>query len=243
MFKRVMLKQIMVLTSGLTFLWSSSAFSHTAWLVPVESGLKDSTQYQVNFGGHAGKLESYPAEKVKTIEAIGSNSDSLTVWRTMNDDHMQVRVDGKPAMLLMHFDNGIYTRTADGESVNMPMSQVKDPLSGVNAIKYHKTVSTWSTVVTTAQGQPFEVVPMSASAPKAGQLMNVKVLIDGKPAEGIEIGTGENTAESKTDAQGIVEFMPTKGFNKLWAGKRTEIANNPDYTELSIEYLLTFNAE
>lgn len=238
-----MFRQLTIIASSLGLLWCSSAMAHTAWLVPVESGSSNSAQFQVYFGGHAGKLEGYPAEKVRAIDAIDASGNPLTVWRTMQDDNMQVRVDGNPALLLMHFNNGIYTRTAEGESVNMPMSQVESPLSAVNAIKYHKTIKQWSTIATQAQGQPFEIVPMDASAPKAGQPMKVKVLIDGKPAQGIEIGTGENTAETTSNAEGIAEFMPTKGFNKLWSGKRTNVSANPDYTELSIEYLLTFNAQ
>lgn len=238
-----MFRKLITIASSLGLLWCSSALAHTAWLVPVKSGSTNSAQFQVYFGGHAGKLESYPAEKVRSIDAIDSNGNPLTVWRTMQDDKMQVRVDGNPALLLMHFNNGIYTRTAQGESVNMPMSQVEAPLSAVNAIKYHKTINQWSTIAMQAQRQPFEVIPMSASVPKAGQPMKVKVLIDGKPVQGIEIGKGENTAETKTNDEGIAEFMPTKGFNKLWAGKRTKVSANPDYTELSIEYLLTFNAQ
>ena len=238
-----MLKRFMLLASGLTLLWCPSAFSHTAWFVPVENGLTDTAQYQIYFGGHEGKLEGYSAEKVKTISAIDVNGAPLTVWRTMDDDKMQIRAEGMPAMLLMHFDNGIYTRTAEGDSVNVPMSQVEDPISAVNAIKYHKTISLWTEVVTEAQGQPFEVVPMSGEAPKAGQPMKVKVLIDGLPAEDIEIGTGENTSETKTDADGMAMFTPASGFNKLWAGKRTPVKDNPDYTESSVEYLFTFNVE
>lgn len=236
-----MMKRFMLMASGLALLWAPSAFSHTAWLVPVENGQADTAQYQVYFGGHEGKLEGYPAEKVKTIKAIDADGTSLKVWRTFENDDMQVRVDGSPALLLMHFDNGIYTRTVEGESVNIPMSQVEEALSAVKAVKYHKNIVKWTDMVTSAQGQPFEVVPMSATAPKAGDPMQVKVLIDGKPAEGIEIGTGENTSETKTDENGVAQYVPVEGYNKIWAGKRMEVTDNPDYTEFSTEYLLTFD--
>lgn len=237
------MKRFMLITSGLALLWAPSALSHTAWLVPVESAVSDMTQFQVYFGGHEGKLESYPADKVKMIEAMDAEGNDLTVWRTYEADDMQVSVEGMPALLLMHFDNGIYTRTGDGESVNIPMSQVEDPLSAVNAIKYHKHIHSWSGSVTETQGQPFEIVPLSADTPMAGEPMQVKVLIDGKPVEGIEIGTGENTSETKTDENGIATYVPVDGYNKVWAGQRTEVTDNPDYTELSIEYLLTFDAQ
>lgn len=238
-----MMKRFMLMASGLALLWAPSALSHTAWLVPVENEIAGMTQYQVYFGGHEGKLESYPADKVKTIQAMDAEGNELTVWRTYQDDDMQVSVEGMPTLLLMHFVNGIYTTTGDGESVNIPMSQVEDPLSAVNAIKYHKHIANWSDIVTTAQGQPFEVVPLSAEKPKAGDPMQVKVLIDGVPVEGIEIGTGENTSETKTDQNGVATYVPFEGYNKVWAGQRTDVTDNPDYTEMSIEYLFTFDAE
>ena len=238
-----MKKQLKFALSGVMLVWSASALSHTAWLVPVESNAEGMAQYQVYFGGHEGKLEGYPAHKVKSINAFNKSGEKLTVWRTMDDDAMQVRAEGTPALLLMHFDNGIYARTVEGESVNVPMSEVKDALSAVNAIKYHKSIVQWADIVTKSHGQPFEVVPLSASAPKAGKKMKVKVLIEGKAAEGIEIGTGENTSETKTDENGIASYTPKKGFNKLWAGKRSDVSDNPNFTEKSVEYLLTFNAE
>ncbi|WP_416879234.1 DUF4198 domain-containing protein [Litorimonas sp.] len=238
-----MMKRFMLVASGLALLWAPSALSHTAWLVPVESGLTEMAQFQVYFGGHEGKLEGYPAGKVKDIRAMDAEGNELTVWRTYDDDDMQVSVEGSPALLLLHFDNGIYTRTLDGESVNIPMSQVDEPLSAVNAIKYHKHIESWSEIVTTAQGQPFELVPLSAEMPKAGEPMQVKVLIDGVPVEGIEIGTGENTSETKTDENGVATYVPVEGYNKIWAGQRLEVTDNPDFTEKSTEYLLTFDAE
>ena len=73
--------------------------------------------------------------------------------------------------------------------------------------------------------------------------MQVKVLIDGVPVEGIEIGTGENTSETKTDENGVATYVPVEGYNKIWAGQRLEVSDNPDFTEKSTEYLLTFDAE
>jgi nickel transport protein len=143
----------------------------------------------------------------------------------------------------MHFDNGIYTRTADGRSVNRPMSQIDGAVSAINALKYHKTVRIWTDVVTRPQGQPFEVVPISSTPPEAGVPMKVKVLIDGNPAKGIRVGRDERSARSETGPDGVAVFIPVAGSNRLWAGQRTEVADDPDFTQLSIEYLMTFDAD
>ncbi len=100
----------------------------------------------------------------------------------------------------------------------------------------------WGPVVTRPVGQPFEIVLMDSTAPRAGQPMRIQVRMDGKPAAGINVGRGEDNAEATTDASGVATFIPTAGFNKVWAGKRIETTTEPRYTQLSYEYLLGFNA-
>jgi hypothetical protein len=40
----------------------------------------------------------------------------------------------------------------------------------------------------------------------------------------------------------VASFTPVAGANKLWAGKRIETSTEPRYTQLSYEYLLSFDA-
>lgn len=233
------MKKFLITSAALITLSLGTAQAHTAWFEKVEGS--DGT-YQVFFGGHEGKLEDYPADKVKTVTAYDAAGNQLAVERSVAEGDVRVAIGGQPAMMTMHFDNGIHTTTAVGESVNVPMSDVPEALKAVNALKYHKTIVRWDDVVTKPVGQVFEVVPLAAEQPVAGQPMKFRVLIQGRPAADIGIGTGENSGDAKTDADGVVEFTPVPGFNKLWAGQRTQIAGNPDYTELSYEYLLTFEA-
>ncbi len=218
---------------------SSATLAHTAWLeaLPGQAGT-----YRVFFGGHAGKLETLVPAKARTIEAIDAKGRKLKVSRMVDADGMLVKVDGKPALITMHYDNGIHTRTATGPSIAKPMNEVPGAVSATNAVKYHKTVVTWGPVVTRPVGQPFEIVPMDAAAPRAGQPMRIQVRIDGKPAAGIKVGRGEDNPEATTDASGVAMFTPTVGFNKVWAGKRIETTTEPRYTQLSYEFLLGFNA-
>lgn len=72
--------------------------------------------------------------------------------------------------------------------------------------------------------------------------MRVQVRLNGRPASGIKLGRGEDTADAVTNANGMASFTPTAGSNKLWAGKRIATARYPRYTELSYEYLLSFDA-
>jgi nickel transport protein len=230
-----------VLATALTG-FASNAFAHTVWLEPVE---KSATDYRVLFGGHAGKLEKYDPQKLKSVEATDKQGKKLTVTQQVSADGIRLHVDGTPALIAMHFDNGIHSRPAAGPSVEKPMNEVPDATRATYAVKYSKIIVDWSARTTKAIRQPFEVVPLDATPPAQGKPMRVQVLHEGKPVSGVKLGRGEEgTAQDPvTDAQGIAAFVPQSGFNKLWAGKRIAVSGNPQYTELSYEYLLAFDAK
>lgn len=220
-------------------LFSASVSAHTVWLQP------DSTPgvYRVYFGGHAGKLESYPADKLKSAEAYDASGKRIDMIRTDAADGVRLRPAREPALIAMHYENGIWARTPEGRSVNKTMDAVPGSKQATNAVKYHKTILQWTPFVTQALGQPFEVTPLDARAPRAGEPLRVRVTIDGKPAAGIKIGRDEEGSEGVTDADGVTSFVPTRGFNKLWSGQRTKVSGNREFTEFSYEYLLGFYAE
>ena len=123
------------------------------------------------------------------------------------------------------------------------MNEVPGATSATSAVKYGKTIVQWGGVATRPLNQRFEIIPQATAAPAAGQPMRVQVRLDGRPVAGVKIGRGENTADGTTDAQGMATFIPRPGANRLWAGKRIPVSNNPRYTELSYEYLLGFEAK
>lgn len=213
--------------------------AHTVWLVP-EKG--QTGQWHVLFGGHAGQLNTYPASKLKEVRALAPNGKILPLRRTVADDGVHLKIDGTPSVILAHYDNGIHTVRSNGPSVEKPMNQVPNAIKATRAIKWHKTIANWAPNATTVYNQPFELIPLSASQPVAGQPMKLRVLINGKPAPGIEISRNEEGNGTYTDAQGIASFTPQKGFNKIWSGKRSPVKGNPAYTEESIEYSLGFFA-
>lgn len=223
-------------------LLAGDAMAHTAWLEP-DAG---PGHYKVMFGGHAGKLESYKPEKLKSVDATDAAGKSLKVTRTIGaDGGVLLHVDGSPALIAMHFDNGIHTRPPTGPSIEKPMNEVPGATRATYAVKYGKTVVEWSPRIGKTIGQPFEVVPLDTGPPKAGQALRVRVLQDGKPVPGVKLGRGEEggAKDPVTDADGVAAFVPQAGFNKLWAGKRIEVKDNPKYTELSYEYLFGFHAK
>ncbi len=219
-------------------LWSTSAAAHTVWLEAQPSGA-----YRVFFGGHAGKLEPYSADRLKTVDAYAVDGTPIKVVRSGAADDVWITPEQPAAVIGMHYDNGIYAGGPGVRSVNLPMDQVPGADRATHAVKHHKTIVQWVEVVTQPIGQPFEITPLSAQTPKAGQPMPLRITLDGRPAAGIRIGRGEAGADGITDDRGVVSFVPAPGFNRVWAGKRIPVHGNPQYTELSYEYALGFDAK
>lgn len=232
------MKKLSLLSAVVALAISGSALAHTVWL------RQDATKpdmFQVYFGGHAGAITPYDATKFKSVKALDAAGKELAVTRSGSSDLVRLQVAGKPVLLAVYFDNGIHTKTGTGPSVPRPMSEVPGAISATSAQKYHKTIVRWGpSIITRPVGQPFEVIPVSAKAPRAGKPMQVQVRIDGKPAAGIKVGPGEDIGDIVTDARGVASFTPAKGFNKIWAGRRTQVSGDPRFTELSYEYSLGF---
>lgn len=225
-------------TLALAAVLAAPAAAHTAWLERDAA----SATWRLMFGGHAGKLEPALAAKARAITALDARGRPLAVRRTTTANGLSIAVAGSPALIAMHYDNGIHTRTGGGPSVERAMNEVPGAISAVNAQKHHKTIVAWAPIVTRPIGQPFEVTPLDASQPRAGQPMRVQVRLDGRPIAGVKIGRGEDAEPTTTGADGIASFTPRPGFNKIWAGRRIETRNQPRFTQLSYEYLLAFEA-
>lgn len=219
-------------------LWfvAGAAQAHTAWLEPAGSG------WLLRFGGHEGQTEGYAPDKLKAVAAVDAQGRAVALERSVQADGVRVTAQGA-ALLTLHFDNGFFSRAEGGRSVNLPMDRNPGATRGTHAVKYGKTVARWGEVVTRPLGQPFEVVPLSAQPPRAGQPLRVRVLIDGRPAAGIEVARGDAGVDGvRTDAAGVASFVPRAGQNRLWSGRRTPVGNDARMTELSVEYVLLFEA-
>ena len=102
--------------------------AHTAWLVPVDAA----ATWKLQFGGHQGRLEPAVADKLRQVSAIDAQGQALPVRRTQDGADITLAVDGQPALLALHYDNGIHTRTGRGPSVERPMNEVTGAVSAVN---------------------------------------------------------------------------------------------------------------
>jgi nickel transport protein len=214
-----------------------TASAHNVWLEPDAGG-----GYLVQFGGHEGQLESYPADKFKSVQAFDRRGRKIDVAVEPRADGVRVKPERQAALLAAHFDNGFFSKTEGGTMVNQPMTENPGATSGVHALKYHKTIIQWGVIAKQELGQQFEIVALTADTPHAGQPLRVRVLFEGKPIEGIRLSLGEKGAAVTTAADGTATVTPAAGNNQLLAIRRVPVANDPRTTSMSWEYLLAFPA-
>lgn len=227
-----------LMMAGIAACISSNIYAHTVWLVPEQNG-----EWHALFGGHADVVTPYRPDKLTLVRALNEEGQTLVVTRRIAQDGVHVRISGRPSLIFASFDNGIHTKRRNGPSVEKPMNEVSMAISATRTIKFHKTIANWTPLVTRPVAQLFEVVPVSAVQPIAGRPMQLKVLVNGKPKVGIQVSRNEEGAGPVTNVNGIVNFVPQRGYNKVWAGQRLPVSYNRAYSEESIEYSFGFFAK
>jgi nickel transport protein len=87
---------------------AATATAHTAWLEPdPRPGV-----WTLMFGGHQGRLEPVTPSKLKAVTAVDARGRALRVSRSVKGADVRISVAGDPALIALHYDNGIHTRTA-----------------------------------------------------------------------------------------------------------------------------------
>jgi nickel transport protein len=212
---------------------SAPAAAHDAWFETTGTG------YTVRYGHE--KAEPYDPAKVKTLAAYNADGASLVVERQPGSDGLNFSVKGKPALLALHFDNGFWSKTAEG-SKNIPKTEAPGATSSVLSLKYGKTVLAWSPFIAKPLGQRLEIVPLAETAPRVGGTLTVRVLWEGKPLPEVKIGKGEYELSATTDADGKASLPVGSGLQSVWVGRRTPLENDPRADTLSVSALLRFEA-
>ena len=213
------------------------ARAHNVWLEPDADGA-----YNVQFGGHEGRRESFAAEKLQSVHAYDLRGRGIAVQVSPRPGGARVKPARAPALLAAHFDNGYFSRVGDGPMVNLPMDQNPGATSGVHAIKFHKTIVQWGAIATRALVQAFEVLPTTHRTPHAGEPLTVQVRLHGQPVAGVRVALGEQGAPVETDAQGRATLTPVAGPNQLLAILRQPVQGDARTTSRSYEFLLAFPA-
>ncbi|MCQ9617581.1 DUF4198 domain-containing protein [Paenalcaligenes niemegkensis] len=212
----------------------STAQAHDAWLAPAGDA------YEVVYG-HAGQVEAYEVDKVKAVSAWNSEGDELAIKRAHVNDTVTITVEGDPAMMTLVFDNGYWSKAKGGKTVNLPKSQNPGAETSSHPIKFHKNILRWSEFASTATGVQAEIIPLSATQPKAGDMFAVQVLFEGKPAAGWKIALNDaEDSQLLTDADGKAVLSLTGGETFVSAAHRFEVSDDPETDVYAVNVNLVF---
>jgi nickel transport protein len=200
---------------------------------PAQAG-----QFIVRFADE-GKPIAYPASKLKRTWALSTTGQAVALQQTPAADFVRIAAPADAAMMALEFENGFFSRTTAG-TIEKPMNEVPNAVSAVWAKKAGKYITQWSAPVNKPVGLQLEIVPMSTALPKPGETIQVQVLWEGKPIEGMSVSKGEKEPGEKTDANGMASFKVQAGSNFVWAERRIPVAGDPRYTTLAVATNLIF---
>lgn len=188
---------------------AGTANAHDAWIGAT-------APHEIMYG-HPGKLEGFDASKVKSVISIDANGKKSATPVHLLDGKLVAFPAKDASLLVMNFQNGFFSKTKDGYKP-LPKTQVPDAIETSFSVKQGKTVFNWSKVVAQPIGARIEIVPLSTTAPKAGDNLPVQVLLDGKPLPDAKLRVNAKSEEDKpvvADAQGKAKLKIDAGENVI----------------------------
>ncbi len=211
--------------------------AHDAWIQK-----KDNDFYVIY--GHGNKLEPYDFSKIKEIRAYDFSGNYRKIAQKNGILSQEIK---DPAMLTMFFDNGYWVQTTDGWKNLTKREALQKNLQIVvseRSLKFHKNYIKWTDAFMNPIGMKFEIIPLkNPLIMKSGDVLPIKVLLEGKPIENAAISTGEShETVTKTDKNGFAEItIKEKGFRLISAFIEQSLENDPDAEKLFLSANITFD--
>jgi nickel transport protein len=217
-------------------LTAAPATAHDVWIAPLADG------WALRFG-HADDTGPVDTTRLRQLAALDQRGQALKLQPVDDNGATRLHIErGEPALLTVHLDNGWWSRVAEGSRPqNVPMNQLPVAVSGVQSLKFGKTVLQWSELATRPQGQALEIVPLQPSPPRAGAALQVQVLHEGRPLAGARLRRGENDAAPlTTDSAGRASLTVGVGWQTLIASHRVPLTGDPRAQAVSMSATLVF---
>lgn len=183
--------------------------------------------------GHGAEDNAYDAKKISGAWAADQHGKQIPVTVERLDDHARLKALDSPAVIAVALDNGYWTQAPDKKWLNVGARQVAGALDSGRYYKYSLAVLKEGATLPVLDKLSLVIVPqVDPLSLEKGESLPVQLLLDGKPAAGIElIGDYINdpdTVVATTDAQGKA-LVPIRNreFNVIAAS--TSVANDdPD---------------
>jgi nickel transport protein len=232
------MKKSILVIMVVILLSAQGAWAHHPWIE------KAGDRLEVKWG-HPPKAEPYEPGKVKDIKVFDKQGKAVKFERKDEKDAVYVSSKSDISMASIFFEGGYIVKTPDGYKKVTKQEAQKSGLQIADSFYYYqfaKALFANSDTVTKPVGMKFEIVPLeNPFMLKAGQLLPIKVLFEGKPIENIAVKVGKEEV-AKTDIKGLAQIqVGEKGMQIIVMTYRIPTTNNPDADFFSYTTVLTWD--
>lgn len=190
---RWMVIPLVGLLSALTL--ARTAAAHDLWLE------RQAGAFVLRYGHRGGETLPLDRAKIRTLRCRQAGGLPVDVLQTAIASRTQLRLTSTCAVVSAFLDGGFYSLTPDGEK-NLPKNQVPDAIKAWRSRQFAKWIDVRSPLAAQAQGDGFEIVPVSDLAKvKTGDKATFRVLLDGNPVSGAVLAMAHK-ALGETDDRG-----------------------------------------
>lgn len=236
------MRKTIFLSLMLALLVSHTVMAHDTWIQKRDGEL-------VVFRGHEGKAEGYDPTLVKEAKAVDAKGTPVAMDIKKNKEDASLSTQGTPVVVAALYDSGYWLKTTEGwkKATKREGTGKYNIVEALKSKQFCKNVLTPCPENTKAVGQLFEVVPLKDPMTlKVGDKLPVKVVMDGKPVEGVIVANGgghesEKKNPLKTDKDGVAQVaIEKKGLQLVKASHKVPIKNDPDADVLHLASTVTF---
>lgn len=154
---------------------ASNVYAHGVWVA------KRHDKVHIVYGEGASD-NAYPPAKVKRVRGFGVGGGAVDVAAQPMVDHVQLAPAADAAIIAVNFDNGYWSKDAEGKSINKPMNEVPGATGGNLVLKYNVTYLDAKAHPREIEGLDIQIVPsVNPAGLGMGDKLEVLVLRDGKP--------------------------------------------------------------
>jgi uncharacterized GH25 family protein len=199
--------------------------------------------------GHGAEDNAFKAEKINGAWAYDSRGKMIPVTVKRLDDHARLEPLSPPAMVAVALDNGPWSLTPDKQWINQGRSKVPTSTQSLHTFKYSLAIYSEGAKLPALDQLKMVIVPEADPLEVGvGKLLPVRVLVDGKPAAGIDlIGDyrgAPHQVSAVTDAEGRAQVLVrNEGLNIISAEVSLPVANDADIETRGLFSSLTFLGE
>lgn len=196
--------------------------------------------------GHGAEDDAFKADKVSRAWAFNAAGKTIPVTIERLADHARLKPLSAPASLAVALDNGAWSKTSEGKWINQGRSQVANAVEALHTYKYSLSILEAHAHLPDLKGLRMVIVPLADPLEVGvGKPLPVRVLIDGKPAAGIELigdyRSAPDQVSATTDAKGEAQVVVrNEGLNIIAAEASQAVKGDADIDSNGYFTSLTF---